>query len=211
MFKSLFIALLLGTPFVGCSVQLDWGNPSTNHIPIRWNAWTNGNALRYTLFWIPSYVSNIVVSGGTAGDGTYSPAGTTNGKAFYTTGSQIVYWQTNPASWVIDYPSLFPRGYAGYGDVPLPNLATNWTHLGDDLGTPAVTATYTNNWQSTNWQSFIDVNSSTTNGFIGTNVAFTSWITYVITVPGGLKTIPITPKQFTNWSGITITNQPTSP
>ncbi len=72
------------------------------------------------------------------------------------------------------------------------------------------------NWvTTTNWQSVADVNSSTTNVVIPTNVVFGSYMTYVITLPGGLKTAPAltngAPYRFNNVRGVTFTNQPTSP
>jgi len=78
--------------------------------------------------------------------------------------------------------------------------------------TPQTNTDTGTNWTTTtNWNQFADVNSSTTNVVIPTNVVFGSRITYVITLPGGLKTTPIIPILFTNWLGFTITNQPQVP
>ncbi len=68
------------------------------------------------------------------------------------------------------------------------------------------------NWvTTTNWQRLTDVNSSTTNSVIPTNVVFGSRITYIVTVPGGSRTTPVMPQLWTNVNGLTLTNIPPAP
>ena len=78
-----------------------------------------------------------------------------------------------------------------------------WTwRTNSDTGTNYVT--------TTNWYQFADCNSDVTNASLRL-VPTNTLITMVITVPGGLKTVPITPWPYTNWPGPYITNQPSYP
>lgn len=105
------------------------------------------------------------------------------------TNQPIVTWQQWTNGPVLRYTAFW---------TPLTNL---------DTGT---------NWATTtNWQIAVDVNSSTTNSIIPTNVVFGSYMTLVMTIPGGLKTTPAltngVPYIFNNHVGVNFTNQPNHP
>ena len=94
--------------------------------------------------------------------------------------------------------------WSAWTNGPVLRYTVFWTLTNNtDTGTNWVT--------TTNWQQLADVNSSTTNAVIGTNVVFGARLTYVITLPGGLRTAPVSPILFTNWVGATFTNQPAVP
>ena len=72
------------------------------------------------------------------------------------------------------------------------------------------TDTGTNFRTTTNWLMFADVNSTTTNASMA-KVPTNTYITWVVTLPGGRQTPAIPPYTYTNSDGVKITNQPPSP
>lgn len=68
----------------------------------------------------------------------------------------------------------------------------------------------TNYTQTTNWNQFADCPSTYTNYSL-TTVPTNTLITEVITVPGGMKTIPATPVIYSNWPGPFFNYQPAYP
>jgi hypothetical protein len=78
-----------------------------------------------------------------------------------------------------------------------------WTPLTNvDTGT---------NWATTtNWSIFADCNSSTTNAGMN-QVPTNSYVTLIVTVPGGLRTTPVMPLLYTNQHTVYFTNQLASP
>ena len=68
----------------------------------------------------------------------------------------------------------------------------------------------TNFMLTSNWNKFVDANSSMTSSPMWM-VPTGTLVTFTITLPGGKTTIPVIPYFYTNYPGVYITNQPASP
>ena len=105
-----------------------------------------------------------------------------------TTNNSVLYWQP--------WTNGVPLRYTFY-----------WTSRSNaDTGT---------NWATTtNWSQVADVNSSTTNASLA-HVPTNTYITGVITVPGGRTTLPMisnsAPYTYLGYPGVGLTNQPVAP